>query len=315
MRIMNKLALGTAMAVGLAATAHAQDDKTLESVGISVGLLGNPFFVATIEGITDAAEEINPDVQITAVSADYDLNKQVSQIDNFIASGVDIIMLNAVDDSAIAPAVQRAKDAGITVGAFDVSAPGAEVTVMTDNVAAGTIACEYIVEQLGGEGNVAIIKGPSSSSLNDRFRGCSDVFAAADGIEVLSDDQNGMGSRDGGLQVMQGLLTRFSDLDAVFGANDPMALGAQLAARQLNRTDVIITGVDGAPDTEDALKTEGALMKASASQDPYGMAAEAMRLSYDVFQGNPPAEDTKLIAPELITAENVDEYQGWTAER
>lgn len=314
MRILKTLSLGTAMAAGLVATASAQD-KTLENVGISVGLLGNPFFVATIEGITDAAREINPDVEITSVSADYDLNKQVSQIDNFVASGVDIIMLNAVDDSAIAPAVMRAKEAGVTVAAFDVSAPGAEVTVMTDNVAAGTIACEYIVDQLGGEGNVAIIKGPSSSSLNDRFQGCSDVFAAADGITVLSDDQNGMASRDGGLEVMQGLLTRFDDLDAVFGANDPMALGAQLAARQLNRDQIIITGVDGAPDTEEALRTEGALLKASASQDPYGMAAEAMRLAHDVFQGNPPEEDTKLIAPELITAENVDSYQGWTAER
>ena len=71
--------------------------------------------------LEDRAREINPDVSITSVSADYDLNKQVSQIDNFIAAGVDIIMLNAVDDEAIAPAVMRAKQAGIVVSAFDVS--------------------------------------------------------------------------------------------------------------------------------------------------------------------------------------------------
>lgn len=194
---MATLVLSTALSLSVTAV-HAQD-KTLESVGISVGLLGNPFFVATIEGIEDRARAINPDVKITSVSADYDLNKQVSQIENFIAAGVDIIMLNAVDDKAIAPAVMRAKSAGIVVAAFDVSAPGADVTVMTDNLAAGRKACEYIVEQLNGEGNVAIIKGPSSSSLNDRFEGCSKVFAAADGINVLSDDQNGQGSRDGGL--------------------------------------------------------------------------------------------------------------------
>ena len=63
----------------------------------------------TIKGIEDRAKEINPDVQVTSVSADYDLNKQVSQIDNFIAAGVDIIMLNAVDAKAIAPAVKRAQ--------------------------------------------------------------------------------------------------------------------------------------------------------------------------------------------------------------
>ena len=119
---------------------------------------------------------------MTSVSADYDLNKQVSQIDNFIAAGVDIIMLNAVDAKAIAPAVKRAQNAGITVAAFDVSAPGADVTVMTDNVAAGRKACQYIVDKIGEEGNVIIINGPASSSILDRVEGCQEVFSAHEGI-------------------------------------------------------------------------------------------------------------------------------------
>lgn len=314
MRLLKTLMMSAATVAFLAGAAQAQDKK-LESIGISVGLLGNPFFVATIKGIEDRAREINPDVKITSVSADYDLNKQVSQIDNFIASGVDIIMLNAVDDTAIAPAVARAKAAGIVIAAFDVSAPGADVTVMTDNVAAGQKACQYIVDQLKGEGNVAIIKGPSSSSLNDRFRGCSEVFKANEKITVVSDDQNGQGSREGGLEVMQGLLTRFQDLDAVFGANDPMALGAQLAAKQLNRTNLIITGVDGAPDTEQTLADPNSLVKASASQDPYTMAGQALDLGYKLFQGEKPDQATVLIEPKLITAENLGEYKGWTAKR
>ena len=68
-------ALVAAMGLSMALPAAAKD---LKSVGISVGLLGNPFFVATIKGIEDAAKKINPDVQVTSVSADYDLNKQVS---------------------------------------------------------------------------------------------------------------------------------------------------------------------------------------------------------------------------------------------
>ncbi|WP_375257438.1 ABC transporter substrate-binding protein [Citreimonas sp.] len=314
MRSIKTLMCGTAMAVGLAASASAQD-KTLESVGISVGLLGNPFFVATIEGITDAAKEINPDVQVTAVSADYDLNKQVSQIDNFIAAGTDIIMLNAVDASAIEPAVTRAKDAGVVVAAFDVSAPGAEVTVMTDNVAAGRKACQYIVDNIGGEGDVVIVNGPASSSILDRVQGCKEVFEGTEGINVLSDDQNAGGSREGGLDVMQGLLTRFDHIDGVFAINDPTALGVELAARQLNRDEFIITGVDGAPDIEEALESGNSLIKASASQDPYTMAAQSMELAYQVFQGTPPDESTVLIDPELITSENIGDYTGWTDPR
>lgn len=312
MRIVKNLLCGAALASMMAGSAMAKD---LNSIGISVGLLGNPFFVATIKGIEDRAKEINPDVKITSVSADYDLNKQVSQIDSFIAAGVDIIMLNAVDASAIAPAVKKAQDAGIVVAAFDVSAPGADVTVMTNNVKAGEIACQYIVDELNGEGNVIIINGPQSSSIIDRVKGCKSVFEKHSGINILSDDQNGKASREGGLDVMQSLLTRFDDVDAVFAINDPTAIGAELAARQLNRTEFFITAVDGAPDIEEALKTGTSMIKASASQDPYVMAGMALELGYKVLQGEKPEQDTVLLDPQLITAENVNEYKGWTAAR
>lgn len=315
MRKLTTIMAGVATSALLLAGGASAEEKKLESIGISVGLLGNPFFVATIKGIEDRAKEINPDVQVTAVSADYDLNKQASQIDNFIASGVDIIMLNAVDAAAIGPAVKRATNAGITVAAFDVSAPGADVTAMTDNVAAGRKACEYLVEQTGGEGNFIIINGPQSSSVIDRVKGCHEVLDAHEGITVLSDDQNAQGSRDGGLEVMQGLLTRYPEIDAVFAINDPTASGAELAAKQLNRNEFIITSVDGAPEIEKALESGNSLIKASASQDPYVMAGKAMEMGYAAFKGEELEETTVLIEPELITSENVGEYQGWTADR
>ncbi|MFD1910770.1 ABC transporter substrate-binding protein [Halodurantibacterium flavum] len=312
MRSTSRLMTTAAAVMVLAGSASAQE---LQRIGISVGLLGNPFFVATIAGIEDRAREINPNVEVTSVSADYDLNRQSSQIDSFIAAGMDIIMLNAVDAEAIAPAVARAKAAGVVVAAFDVSAPGADVTVMTDNVDAGRKACQYIVDHLGGTGDVVIINGPQSSSIRDRVNGCQEVFSANEGINVLSADQNGQGSRDGGLNVMQGLLTRYDNIDAVFAINDPTAIGAQLAARQLGRSEFIITGVDGAPDIEEALRDPNALIKASASQDPYVMAGQALEMAYEFFQGNTPEEDTVLLEPQLITAENLDTYQGWTAVR
>ena len=84
MKTYAKLMCGAAVAVSMLGSASA---ASLDKVGISVGSLGNPFFVATIKGITDKAKAINPNVQIISVSSDYDLNKQVTQIDNFIAAG------------------------------------------------------------------------------------------------------------------------------------------------------------------------------------------------------------------------------------
>ncbi|MBZ9848190.1 ABC transporter substrate-binding protein [Mesorhizobium sp. CA14] len=312
MKTIAKLLCGAALAALAIAPASAKD---LNKVGISVGLLGNPFFVATIKGIEDAAKKINPKVEVTSVSADYDLNKQVSQIDSFIAAGVDVIMLNAVDAKAIAPAVKKAQAAGIVVAAFDVSAPGADVTVMTNNVKAGEEACQYLVDHTGGKGNYVILNGPASSSILERVKGCKNVLSQHPDIKILSDDQNAEGSRDGGLKVFQSLLTRFDKIDAVFAINDPTGIGAQLAAKQLNRSEFIITAVDGAPDIEKEFASGTSMIKASASQDPYVMAGQSLTMAAEVLAGKKPAEPTVLLDPKLITAENLKDYKGWTAAR
>jgi len=312
MKTIAKLLCGAAFAAVAIAPASAKD---LNKVGISVGLLGNPFFVATIKGIEDAAKKINPKVEVTSVSADYDLNKQVSQVDSFIAAGVDVIMLNAVDAKAIAPAVKKAQAAGIIVAAFDVSAPGADVTVMTNNVKAGEEACQYLVDHTGGKGDYVILNGPASSSILERVKGCKNVLSQHPDIKILSDDQNAEGSRDGGLKVFQSLLTRFDKIDAVFAINDPTAIGAQLAAKQLNRSEFIFTAVDGAPDIEKELSSGTSMIKASASQDPYVMAGQSLTMAAELLAGKKPAEATVLLDPKLITAENLKDYKGWTATR
>ena len=115
------------------------------------------------------------------------------------------------------------------------------------------------------------------------------------------------------MDVMVGLLTAFDDIDAVFTINDPQAIGADLAAKQLGRADFLITSVDGAPDIEVALASE-TLIEASAAQDPFLMARMAVQVGYDIMQGNPPDETTILIPAHLVTRDNVGEYQGWSSE-
>lgn len=288
--------------------------KELNKVGITLGSLGNPFFVTMVTGATAKAKEYNPNVEVISVSADYDLNKQFTQVDNFIAAGVDMILINAVDANAIESAIKRAKKAGIAVIAVDVSAKGADATVQTNNVQAGEIACQYIVDKLGGKGDVIIQNGPQVSAVIDRVDGCKEVLSKAPGINVLSDDQDGKGSRDGGLNVMQGHLTRFQKIDAVFAINDPQAIGTDLACKQLKRDGIIITSVDGAPDIEVALKGD-TMVEASASQDPYAMAQMGVDVGMKVINGETIAEPMVLMPSTLVTRDNVNEYIGWSSER
>ncbi len=309
-----RLLAATAL-LGLAAASTAASPasaKELESVGVTLGSLGNPYFVALTKGVTQAAMAANPKVRVVSSSADYDLNKQFTQIDNFIASGVNIIILNAVDPNAILPAIKRAQKAGIVVVAADVAATGADATVETDNVAAGRMSCEALVKDIGGKGNVIIQNGPQVSSVTDRVKGCKEVLAKFPDIKLLSSDQDGKGSRDGGLSVMQGYLIRYPDIAGVFAINDPQAIGASLAAKQTHRTNIVITSVDGAPDIVSALQEPNALIKASASQDPYTMGQLAVKNAISIMNGTKPAEQVMLMTPKLITKENVASYTGWT---
>ena len=312
--MIQRIALSAAAALAMVALGASSSlaAKPLNSIGISVGDLANPFFVAIGQGASDEAKKLGgQNVKITTVSSNYDLNTQVGQIENFIANKTDIILVNAVDPKAIAPVLKKATDAGIVVVAFDVAAAGADATVMSDNVAAGTTSCAYLAKHIGGKGNVVIINGPPVSSVIDRVKGCEKVFAAS-GIKVLSDNQNAKGSRDGGLQVMADLLTANPKLDGVFAINDPTAIGADLAIKQAHRDDIkLITAVDGSPDGESGLKDKASLFAATAAQNPYKMASMAIEEGYGILQGKQPAKKITLLPVPLITKENISSYQGW----
>jgi ribose transport system substrate-binding protein len=310
--ILFKSSLFILLAATLAAPAFAQN-KELKSIGLTVGDLGNPFFVQIAHGVEAQAKQYNPNVKITSLSSNYDVNNQTNQMDNFVASHVDLIVLGAADSKGIAPAVKRAKAAGIVVVAVDVGAEGGvDATVMSDNKQAGAQAGQYIVDKLKGKGQIVIVNGPPVSSVIDRVAGALEVFKKNPGIKILSQDQNAGGSRDGGLKIMTDLLTAYPKLDAIFAINDPTGIGCDLAAKQAQRTDFFIVGVDGSPDAAAVLKSKQGLFEATPSQDPYTMSQKAVEVGYEIINGKKPEKDLILIPVKLITRDNVDQYTGWT---
>ena len=176
----------------------------------------------------------------------------------------------------------------------------------------GQQAAQYIVDKLKGKGQIVIVNGPPVTAVQDRVAGAMDVFSKNPDIKILSQDQNAGGSRDGGLRVMTDLLTANPKIDAVFAINDPSAIGADLAAKQANRNEFFIVGVDGSPDAVAALKQKGSLFEATPAQDPFAMAEKAVEVGAEVLGGKEPAEKLILIPTKLITRDNVNEYKGWT---
>jgi ribose transport system substrate-binding protein len=287
--------------------------KDLKSVGVTVGDLGNPYFVQIQHGVETAAKKYNPAVKVTSLSSNYDVNTQNHQMDDLISSKVDLIILDAADPKGIAPSVIRAKKAGIAVVAVDENVEGgADAVVTSDNRQAGEEDAEYVAKRLNGHGQVVIVNGPPVPSVIDRVAGFLSVMEKYPGIKILSKDQNAGGTRDGGFRVMTDLLTSYPKIDAVFAINDPTGIGCDLAAKQAQRKDLLIVSADGSLEAAAALKDPGSLLAATAALDPFVMAEKAIEIGNDILNGKRPEQLLTLIPVQLITRENVSRYQGWS---
>ena len=284
-------------------------DKKL-TIGLTVGTLANPFFVAMSKGVEEAGKELGAEVFVE--SAEYDLAKQTSQIENFITKKVDVILLNAVDTKGIAAAVQQAKDAGIPVIAVDTNAEGGvDATVTSDNYQAGKLAGEYVIEQLGGKGNIAIIDGPPVSAVTDRIKGFEDAIKDSK-IKIVA-KQNGEGNREKALTVMESILQAnpSGSIDAVFAINDPEAIGVEIAQEQADRKDeFFIVGVDGAPEVTEAMAKKGSTIKATSAQSPSEMVKKAVEIGIKVKNGED-VDDLIKVPVKLVTQDQLESYQGW----
>lgn len=286
--------------------------RPLRSIGVSVSDLGNPYFVQIAKGTEREAHRlVGDDVSVTVVSSAYDLPRQIRQLNQFIDRHVDLIVLTAADAKGIEPTVKKAEAAGIKVLAVDVDADGADVTVTTDNTQAGQIACRYLARQLHGSGSMAIINGPPVSSVIERVAGCKMALAKFPGITLLTDDQNGGGTRQGGLEKMTALMTAHPHLKGVFAINDPTALGAVMAAHQAQRDHIAIVSVDGSPEALPQLALPNSPLRATAAQFPDRIAAKAVDIGYQLLQGKNPRQRTLLIPSQLVTPDNVAQYPGW----
>ncbi|MEH1903629.1 substrate-binding domain-containing protein [Nostoc sp.] len=287
-------------------------NRKLQTIGVALGDLGNPFYNAVQKGAETEAKKIGDNIRVSAVSSAFDLNQQTNQIENFTAANTDLIILSAVDKKGVKPVIDQARLAGKIVIAVD-SAVDADVDAMisSNNTQAGEIGCQYIADRIKGQGSVVILNGTPMDSINQRVSGCEKSLSKYPNIKLISKEQNAEGTRDGGLRVMSDLLTTFPKIDAVFATNDQSGVGADLAARQARRKEFFIVGVDGSPDATKAMEDKDGLFAATAAQNPAGMAQKAVQIGNDIIQGKKPDSSNILIPVNLVTRENLSNYKGW----
>ncbi|MBB1503056.1 ABC transporter substrate-binding protein [Propioniciclava sp. MC1683] len=289
--------------------AEGTTPESIKSIGLMVQDMSNPFFSAMTKGAEDAAKEL--DAKLNVQDAQLDLANQNTQIDAFIQQGVDLIVISAVDEDGIGPAIERARAAGAIVIAVDTPAVGADAVVMTDAVEAGEVACTYLFEAMGGEGNFLIIDGTPIQTIIDRITGCNNVLENYPNIKAVG-HQHSKNDRASGLAVTTDMLTATPDVQGIFGMNDPSALGGVLAVEQAGRTgDIVVVGIDGSPEAEAELQREGSPFIATATQNPAEMVRQAVKVAQQIVAGEELEETTILIPSVIVDRENVAEYPGW----
>ncbi|MET9782452.1 substrate-binding domain-containing protein [Nocardiopsis alba] len=294
----------TALVVGALSFLVPNSSSDGPRVGMSLSTLNNPFFLQMRDGAQEEADEAG--VNLIVTDAQDDASQQADQIQNFISTGVDAMVLNPVDSDASGPPVRGANNADIPVIAADRGVEGAEVEtlVASDNVEGGREAARVMADALGEEGRIVVLQGtPGTSASRERGSGFAEGIAEFPDIEVVS-QQPADFDRSRGLDVMTNMLQSNGDVDGVFAENDEMALGAAAALSSAGKEAVVI-GFDGTPEGVDAVG-EGVLY-ATIAQRPAELGRAAVRNAIAVIEGER-IEETVKVPVEVVTEENVDDF-------
>lgn len=250
------------------------------SIGLSVSTQNNPFFVTLVEGAEAAAQELG--VKLTVVDAGDDVTKQASDIEDLVSKQVGVLIVNPVDSDAVSSAVSSAVSRGVKVISVDRAVNGVEIDcqIASDNVAGAEMATQYIVDTLGEGIKVAELQGTvGASAAIDRGQGFHNV--ADEKLDVVS-SQPANFDRTEGMSVMENMLQSNGDIQAVFAANDEMALGAVEAISGAGK-DIMVVGFDATDDAIEAIKA--GRMDATIAQQPDLIGKTAVEQAVKLING------------------------------
>ena len=272
------------------------------SIGLSVSTQNNPFFVTLVDGAEEAAAKLG--VPLSVADAGDDVSKQVADIEDLVSKNISVLIVNPVDSDAVTGAIEAALAKGVKVISVDRAVNGVEIDcqIASDNVLGAELATQYIVDTLGEGVKIAELEGTSGASAAiDRsagFHNVADAKLTVVGSQVANFD------RTEGMSVMENMLQANGDIQAVFAANDEMALGAMEAISGAGK-DIMVVGFDA---TDDALESiKAGKMAATVAQQPALIGSTAVENAVKLINGET-IDKSIPVEVTLVTKENVDTY-------
>jgi ribose transport system substrate-binding protein len=282
--------------------ADAQAGKPA-TIAFFVKNVTNPFWKACRVGAEKAGKALGVTIETVAPTKPDNIEEQTRLVEDWIVKKPDAFVFVPVDYKALVPAIEKVNKAGIPVVGYNNRMTGVELVsyIGSDDETIGYELGKYLFKAMGGKGKVVHIDGvPAAITAQNRKKGFDRAMNENPGIELLA-SQPGNYRRLPAVQVFENLMQRFPVIDAVFCANDDMAVGvaeALAAAGRGNNTKVV--GIDGIPDATAAI----AAGKMFASADFSGHDQAYLAVTAAVRQLKKQPVPKEIILPVVIIEKN-----------
>ncbi|PRD44282.1 ABC transporter substrate-binding protein [Phyllobacterium phragmitis] len=308
---MKSMLMGlAAFALASAATAvQAQERQVNMAVSIPAadhGWTGGVVYHA--ERAKKTLEARYPGLKIT-VKTSPDGATQANALEDLTAQGIDALVTLPHNSDELTDPIRQVKEKGVFVTVVDraLSDPTIQdLYVAGNNPELGRVAGEYIKKELGGKGDIVVIRGLPIVIDEERQKGFDEGIKGSD-IKVL-DRQFGNWSRDDAFKVMQDYLAKYKKIDAVWCQDDDMAVGVLEAIQQADRTDIkFVVGGAGMKEMIKRVADGDSMIPVDVLYPP-AMIATAMELTAGNFYDQVPVRGSYILDATLVTKENAQEF-------
>ena len=287
------------------------------TIGLSIKTLSAPYFVAQLKVIEQEAKARGMD--FIYIDAQDDILRQISNVEDLLARGIDLLILNPLDPKALIMATKSATRAGVPVIIVDSSIDQKAdfvTTIQSNNLRNGELVGEWLVDQMDGEKiNACVLSGAQGNPVGKErrqgvFRGIIEQQLRTLGETRFELKMQGWGNwtYEGGLKAMEDMIVANPDINVLISEQDAMALGAMQAVREAGKEDqiLIVSAADGQKEAFEMIKRGN--YGATGLNDPSLIAKQAIEIAVQVLKGEKDFPQVIYTPAACISKENVDDF-------
>lgn len=307
------MALITIMMISLFTGCEQRTKDTLKAtkkikIGVCLSNFNNKYTSYLLDEMKNYSESLN-DAEVVYVDSKNDSNIELSQVENFISQGVDVIVVNPVYTDASKSITDKAKAAKIPIISIMIpfeNQNDAACFIAPDSEQTGLLQMEYLAKKMNFKGNVAIIMGPMGDRAQKlRTEAYHEVIAKYPDMKLVA-ERTAQWDRARGMALMENWLQSGKEIDVVASNNDEMAIGALKAIEAAGKLGKItVGGMDATPEGLDYLKS--GKLAVTVFQDATKLGQCSIETAVKVAKGEN-VEKIINVQNELVTPENADEY-------